>query len=346
MIEKDHTSVPEKMADIKPMKPNRQPIESICSASDSTEQAVYSSSPKERAVFDLRAALRMVGIKADFSSRTGYQLPSLVASLSPPSSPRVRRPTPYTIPSAYEREALRVQRSVPQFKARPLNPKVFTGAGDLGVPRIQKQPLTIPVSPVFSRPRTRDAVSENEIAKDEVSRSTAAARLKAMMRKGPETKTLSRDTSNFSYNNAAKHSISSNNNINGGNSNINSSSSTFLPHAFSTFPSQNTRSEAFSSTAAASWTTPRIPISIAGTAGEPSDLGRISGPPLRSAAPTLPTTSAKGSMAIRESKPVTRPVPFKFATTELQRKRRMFDSVYDMIAAAAATLDESDHVLQ
>ncbi|KAF9968442.1 hypothetical protein BGZ70_003838 [Mortierella alpina] len=303
-----------------------QSKESTGFAADNTEPVVSSSSsPGKRGVFDLRAALRM-----DFSSRSGYQLPSLVASLSPPSSPRVRRPTPYTVPSAYEREALRVQRSVPQFKARPLNPKVFTGAGDLGVPRIQKQPLTVPVSPVFSRPRIRDAVSENEITKDEVSSSAAAARLKSVMKEGGETKTRSKEPSSFSYSHAtAKHYGSS-----------------FLPHAY---PSQNSRSEAVSSTAtaaAAAWTAPRIPVSSMGTARDFSDLGHISGPPLRAVAPTQPMTSAKGSMANRESKPVTRPVPFKFATTELQRKRRMFDSVYDMIAAAAATLDESDRVLK
>lgn len=200
------------------------------------------------------------------------------------------------------------------------------------MPRIQKQPLTVPVSPVFSRPRIRDAVSKNEITKDQVS-STASARLKSIMKEAAETKSMSRDTNNFSYNNTAKHHSSS-------------SSNTFLPHAFSTYLSQNTRSEAVSSTAA-SWTAPRIPVSSsAGTAGDPSNLGHLSGPPIRSTVPTIAPTSSKGSVANREPKPVTRPVPFKFATTELQRKRRMFDSVYDMIAAAAATLDESDHVLQ
>lgn len=32
---------------------------------------------------------------------------------------------------------------------------MFTSAGDLGVPRIKKPPLTVPVSPVFSKPRIR-----------------------------------------------------------------------------------------------------------------------------------------------------------------------------------------------
>ncbi|CAO3572274.1 unnamed protein product [Mortierella alpina] len=318
----DPASVSGSATNITPFMPSMESKECTGFASDITEPVVSSSSsPGKRGVFDLRAALRM-----DFSSRSGYQLPSLVASLSPPSSPRVRRPTPYTVPSAFEREALRVQRSVPQFKARPLNPKVFTGAGDLGVPRIQKQPLTIPVSPVFSRPRIRDAVSENEITKDEIS-TAAATRLKSVMQEGAEIKSRSKEPSSFSYSHAAtKHH-----------------SSSFLPHAY---PSQSSRSETVPSTATAAWTAPRIPVSSVRTAHDHPDLGHISGPPLRAVAPTQPTTSAKGSMVNRESKPVTRPVPFKFATTELQRKRRMFDSVYDMIAAAAATLDESDHVLK
>src|SRR5690606_42128766 len=76
--------------------------------------------------------------------------------------------TLFRSPSAHDRDKLRSVRRMPQFKARPLNPKVFTSAGDLGVPRIQKQPLTVPVSPVFnshSRTRikkTRDAVLRSE----------------------------------------------------------------------------------------------------------------------------------------------------------------------------------------
>ncbi|KAF9143241.1 hypothetical protein BGX30_001017, partial [Mortierella sp. GBA39] len=128
--------------------------------------------------FDIRAALRMD------SARTQYQLPSLIASLSPPPSPR-RRPTPYSIPSANDREALRIRRT-PGFKARPLNPKIFTGAGDLGLPKIQKPALTVPISPVFSqRKRVKDVVVTEGLSKEkDVSSSAAATRLKEMIGAG------------------------------------------------------------------------------------------------------------------------------------------------------------------
>lgn len=128
--------------------------------------------------FDIRAALRMD------SARTQYQLPSLIASLSPPPSPR-RRPTPYSVPSANDREALRIRRT-PGFKARPLNPKIFTGAGDLGLPKIQKPALTVPVSPVFSqRKRVKDVVVSEGLSKEkDVSASAAATRLKEMIGAG------------------------------------------------------------------------------------------------------------------------------------------------------------------
>lgn len=112
-----------------------------------------------------------------------YRLPTLVASLSPPSSPK--RPSPYDIPSLKEREALRARR-MPRFKARPLNPKVFTSAGDLGVPRIPKQPLTVPKSPVFSRTRVRrDMISTTGQTTGTVTpRTTTASRLQSVLREG------------------------------------------------------------------------------------------------------------------------------------------------------------------
>ncbi|KAG0279388.1 hypothetical protein BGZ95_001366 [Linnemannia exigua] len=141
------------------------------------------SSQQPSPLFDIRAALRMD------SARTQYQLPTLIASLSPPPSPR-RRPTPYSIPSVNDREALRIRR-MPRFKARPLNPHLFTGAGDQGLPKIQKPALTVPVSPVFSqRRRVKDAVAEGGLGKEkkgggsDVSTSLAATRLKEMVEAG------------------------------------------------------------------------------------------------------------------------------------------------------------------
>ncbi|ORZ11774.1 hypothetical protein BCR41DRAFT_356904 [Lobosporangium transversale] len=62
----------------------------------------------------------------------------------------MRKPAPYTPPTINERAMLRSSR-MSGFRARGLDPKVFMSAGDLGVPRIQKRPLTVPVSPVFSK---------------------------------------------------------------------------------------------------------------------------------------------------------------------------------------------------
>ncbi|KAK3840831.1 MAG: hypothetical protein J3R72DRAFT_446471 [Linnemannia gamsii] len=141
------------------------------------------SSQQSSPSFDIRAALRMD------SARTQYQLPTLIASLSPPPSPR-RRPTPYSVPSANDREALRIRR-MPRFKARPLNPHLFTGAGDQGLPKIQKPALTVPVSPVFSqRRRVKDAVAKGGLGKEkrdggsDVSTSLAATKLKEMVEAG------------------------------------------------------------------------------------------------------------------------------------------------------------------
>ncbi|KAG0284628.1 hypothetical protein BGZ96_011029 [Linnemannia gamsii] len=135
-------------------------------------------SQRSSPAFDLRAALRMD------SARITYQLPSMIASLSPPPSPR-RRPMPYSVPSANDREALRIRR-MPRFKARPLNPKIFTGAGDLGVPKLQKAALTVPVSPIFSqRRRVKDVIVAERLKKEkDVLTSATAMRLKEMVEAG------------------------------------------------------------------------------------------------------------------------------------------------------------------
>ncbi|KAG0278566.1 hypothetical protein BGZ95_003703 [Linnemannia exigua] len=67
------------------------------------------------------------------------------------------RAPPYRVLSVNEREVLRSSRG-PGFRARPVDPRMFTSAGDSGLPRVVKQPLTIPVSPAFSkRVRTKAA---------------------------------------------------------------------------------------------------------------------------------------------------------------------------------------------
>ncbi|KAF8926901.1 hypothetical protein BGZ58_010826 [Dissophora ornata] len=75
-----------------------------------------------------------------------------------------RRAVPYKVPTVNERETFRSSR-MSGFRARPLDPKVFTSAGDLGVPRIRKLPLTVPVSPEFSKPRVKDPKKRTEPVK-------------------------------------------------------------------------------------------------------------------------------------------------------------------------------------
>ena len=48
-----------------------------------------------------------------------------------------------------EREAAALA-ALPAFKARTLDPRVLHSTGDLGVPRIEKAPLTQPRSPQFA----------------------------------------------------------------------------------------------------------------------------------------------------------------------------------------------------
>ncbi|KAG0260290.1 hypothetical protein BG011_001991 [Mortierella polycephala] len=246
--------------------------------------------------FDIRAALRMD------SARSQYQLPSLVASFSPPSSPRKHRLTPYSVPSTHDREKLRSVRRMPQFKARPLNPKVFTSAGDLGVPRIQKQPLTVPVSPVFSshsRTRTRkarDAVQEGDMANEDVGRSATSLRLKNMVRAGSEKKQVT-------------------------------TASTTANDTSITTPAFDSKSNVRSATG--TWTVPLKVPGVDQTRSIPN-LRSLSGPAIRQ--PTPPSRASGKQISAR--RPVTKPVPFKFATTELQQKRMQFQPTRDFLATA------------
>ncbi|KAK3816202.1 MAG: hypothetical protein J3Q66DRAFT_440666 [Benniella sp.] len=240
--------------------------------------------------FDLRAALRQD------STRIQYQLPSLTASLSPPTSP-VRRQLPYTIPLARERESLRSCRvKLPSFKARPLNPKVFTSAGDLGVPRIPKKPLTVPVSPVFSKMRTNS--TRSRLTGDGLTRAKSSATMRLKL---PATTGIQ---------------------------------STIR------FPGHNPIQQ------------PQVDHSMSGAVNglkiRPFDTKRhittqlcaISGPPQRQSVSSEPlsgtgSTTNGTNLNVQEKgkhhgavgqatmlrRPSTRPIPFRFATTELQRRR-------------------------
>jgi hypothetical protein len=61
---------------------------------------------------------------------------------------RLKSQPPREVLTTEQREALEVA-SFPAFKARPLDPRVLNSIGDLGVPRVEKAPLTVPTSPEF-----------------------------------------------------------------------------------------------------------------------------------------------------------------------------------------------------
>lgn len=179
------------------------------------------------------------------SARLRYNLPGLTATLTPASPPSKQRSSPYSVPSAHDREGLRFKR-LTQFKARPLNPKVFTSAGDLGVPKIPKQPLTVPVSPVFSRRRVKTVTgSINTAAATRLQNVIGAAKAEALQ--------------------GAKQVL--------------------------IVPPPRTRADP------------------------------------QASAPKSGTTTPHGLNAKSLRRPIvpTRPVPFQFATTELQRKRALFE---------------------
>ncbi|KAF8932056.1 hypothetical protein BGZ52_011066 [Haplosporangium bisporale] len=193
--------------------------------------------------FDIRAALRTD------SARFQYNLPGLTATLTPPSPPS-KRSSPYLVPSAHEREGLRFKR-LTQFKARPLDPRVFTSAGDLGVPKIAKRPVTVPVSPVFSRRRVKKSVAAGYV------NTAAATRLKNVI-----------GAAKAEAHQGAK------------------------PILKATAPAQT-------------WEGPQA--SVPSTSATTSSSHGLKAKSLRR--PTVPT----------------RPVPFQFATSELQRKRALFE---------------------
>ncbi|KAI1316697.1 hypothetical protein EDD11_009586 [Mortierella claussenii] len=294
--------------------------------------------------FDLRSALRMD------SARTQYRLPSLIASLSPPSSPK-RRPTPYTIPSIHERDTLRSRR-MPQFKARPLNPKVFTSAGDLGVPRIPKQPLTVPKSPVFSqRKRVKVVMKESQLKKGQESAAATATGLKdvlgvkssaesrqytrgakgtsaaayggqgptAVERVAPLAKTTNRSTSAMTAPHKDQMRVK-----------VNMGSIKGPPMRESvSFPSLSSTSVSTSiSSATATVKEGKCATEATTTTGTSS---RIGGGELSKA------QQRTGLSKLRRPATTTRPVPFSFATTELQRRRIMFEPTADNLTRLGST---------
>ncbi|KAF9085817.1 hypothetical protein BGX23_009345 [Mortierella sp. AD031] len=280
------------------------------------------------------------------------------------------RTAPYRVPTVNEREALRSSRA-PGFRARPVDPRVFTSAGDLGVPRIKKQPLTIPVSPVFSKPRLRSRATTATAPATSIRtgpvRTAAFKRLvnitrpsqskiaatgdqargsSAGQRKPEEGKEVPPRTAGITQNRVT-HVLSDSDS-----EHIHDPQTTTLAPSGSgtTAPlAQGPPATLYPSTAAiqqphrvGSSSLFRPPTAIV-------PRKTTLGPPLRGDGPstTIASTSAApatgvtaGQPVLHSRRPLTQPVPFKFATDDILRRRNvMFQSrgASRPAAAAAAT---------
>ncbi|KAG0061077.1 hypothetical protein BGZ89_011761 [Linnemannia elongata] len=262
------------------------------------------------------------------------------------------RTAPYKVASLNERETMRASR-VTGFRARPVDPKVFTRAGELGVPRVVKAPLTKPVSPAFSK-RVRSKATATAAAP----KSTAST-TKSSLRSGPVRTTAFQRLVNIIKPNQRKDADSGHqaSGSNGDKGAVDTYTKTRQGSTASALPPRKGHN-------ANSYTTPSpLPVSSAPlapsaqestttihpsttTAQKPLSSGSSSlfrplatnlfrkttlGPPLRrdgSSTTTAPTTGAptearipekQTSGALHSRKPVTQPVPFKFATDELRK---------------------------
>ncbi|KAF9935160.1 hypothetical protein BGZ67_003552 [Mortierella alpina] len=270
-------------------------------------------------------------------------------------SSMAHRAAPYKVPTVNERELLRSSRA-PGFRARPVDPKVFTGAGDLGVPRIAKPPLTIPVSPKFSQRRVRNTatsatVSGTTAASSRLVNSTA----KVNVQRRPAVRQQLHETSDSqrsapeSSDDAAKNTHNS----------TTWSKRLAIPsagHVRQVPPDvaaeSNTESAhrpVFSSDKAASRS---VTESSSRAFGLTTGLGArksILGPPMHGDGPETAVSSEsgapsssmdnqtkaslpKGHVSLR--RPLTQPIPFKFATNELLRRRHVMFQSKETLAPA------------
>ncbi|KAF9899186.1 hypothetical protein EC991_009341 [Linnemannia zychae] len=235
------------------------------------------------------------------------------------------RAAPYRILSVNEREVLRSSRG-PGFRARPVNPKMFTNAGETGIPKVVKAPLTIPVSPVFSkRVRTKTTAASTTVTTAKSSLRKGPIRTAAFQRlvnitKPGQNKDIGKDapprSSGVTYkssslqerpNSGVEHPVEP----------------VLVPSATSASDSSKVHVRGPTTVLYPPATTDQQHRSIgsssifrppATTAPRSTTLG----PPLRGGAPS--TTSAHNAIAsVPGRKPVTHPMPFSFATDKLHR---------------------------
>ncbi|KAF9105746.1 hypothetical protein BGX27_009483 [Mortierella sp. AM989] len=287
-------------------------------------QEVHATEPR---AFDLRTALQE---DLNRSRSSNAFLPR--ASIA-------HRAVPYKPPTVNERETLRASR-MPGFRARPLDPRVFTSAGDLGVPRVKKQPLTIPVSPVFSKPRVKSsAISESEPVK-----TTALSRLANFIKNKPDRRPATRPHAKGESNMGAGNRAISEGTATTNDSIVTRSVLLSVPTVDQTrsIPSD---SESASQKPAASNAT-KADVHPSNPASRPvemrlfSGLGArkgIQGPPIRWDGSTSAATSgqssnnqagasagtnrSQGTSLMR--RPLTQPIPFRFATDDILRRRHV-----------------------
>lgn len=281
-------------------------------------------------------------------------------SLNPRAS-IANRTAPYKALSLNERETMRASR-VTGFRARPVNSKVFTMAGELGVPRVVKPPLTKPVSPAFSK-RVRSKATATATAPKSTTTTT-----KSSLRAGPVRTTAFQRLVNITKPNQRKGADSGHqaSGMNDGKSTVDTDKETRQSSAASALPPRsdyNANSHTTSLPLPVSSVPPVSSAPLAPPAKElataiyPSTttvqksaiIGSSSlfrppatnlfrkttlGPPLRGngiSTTTVPATTAppvaripekttSGALPVPHSrKPVTQPVPFKFATDELRK---------------------------
>lgn len=253
------------------------------------------------------------------------------------------RAAPYKHVSLNERESMRTSRGK-GFRARPIDPKVFTRAGDSGIPRVIKPPLTIPVSPIFSK-RVR--------TKAKLSAPTIATTIKSSLRPGPvRTVAFKRlvNITNPSHREHAGqgHQASMSNNaqrtVDTGRETRQSSTTSAVasgtgPTADSQTtslapPAQGTATEMYPSTTtnqqppgirpSALFRPPATNLLRRTTLGPPLRLDgpRTTAPPAQALTATarIPEKATSGALPVTHArKPVTLPAPFSFATDKLRK---------------------------
>ncbi|KAF9359913.1 hypothetical protein BGX34_008071 [Mortierella sp. NVP85] len=250
-------------------------------------------------------------------------------SKAPPRLSIGRKAIPYKTPTVNQRAMLQKSKE-PGFRARPLDPKVFTSAGDLGVPRIRKQPLTIPVSPVFSRPRVKASTTTFTIP-------VKTAKLENITRSK-----VPRPPITYPATRVKEIDAQPSQEFIPGNATV-ATPKADRGNLISTNFNTSIRAECSSQSALTEKTPieyPTIPNSrviqeskfrtVFGLPIRSRKRNAIHGPPLREDSQHI-TTSKQSSddravLSAKMKRPLTQPMPFKFATDELLRKRHLMFS--------------------